>query len=84
MEPRQPGLYTEAKAFLNLATVYALDRPITEQTIHLRQYKTKTPDATIAATALVHGLTVITQNTEDFMYSLSVSPEKWADVPGIP
>ena len=64
----QPGLYTEAKAFLNLATVYALDRPIAEQTIHLRQqYKTKTPDAIIAATALVHGLTVITQNTEDFM-----------------
>jgi predicted nucleic acid-binding protein len=63
----QPGLYTEAKAFLNQSTVYALDRPIAEQTIHLRQqYKTKTPDAIIAATALVHGLTVITQNTDDF------------------
>ena len=63
----QPSLYTEAKAFLNLATVYALDRPIAEQTILLRQqYKTKTPDAIIAATALVHGLTVITQNTADF------------------
>ena len=32
-----------------------------------QQYKTKTPDAIIAATALVHGLTVITRNTEDFM-----------------
>ena len=63
----QPDLYTQAKAFLNQAAVYALDRPIAEQTIHLRQqYKTKPPDAIIAATALVHGLTVITQNTDDF------------------
>lgn len=29
-------------------------------------YNTKTPDAIIAATALVHGLTVITHNTDDF------------------
>jgi hypothetical protein len=29
-------------------------------------YNTKTPEAIIAATALVHGLAVITQNTDDF------------------
>ena len=63
----QPGLYDLARDFLNQATVYPLDRPIAEATIRLRQqFKTKTPDAIIAATALVHGLTVITQNTDDF------------------
>ncbi len=63
----QQELYNQAKDFLNQATVYPLDRPIAQATIRLRQqYKTKTPDAIIAATALVHGLTVITQNADDF------------------
>ncbi|WP_308388307.1 type II toxin-antitoxin system VapC family toxin [Acidithiobacillus sp. AMEEHan] len=63
----QPVLYEQAKYFMSQAMVYPLDHPIAEATIRLRQqYKTKTPDAIIAATALVHGLTVITQNTDDF------------------
>ncbi|HHW88297.1 MAG TPA: type II toxin-antitoxin system VapC family toxin [Chloroflexi bacterium] len=38
-----------------------------EQTIRLRQqYRTKTPDAIIAATALLNRLTVVTHNTDDF------------------
>jgi NAD(P)-dependent dehydrogenase (short-subunit alcohol dehydrogenase family) len=41
---------------------------VTEQTIRLRQqFKTRTPDAVIAATALVNGLTVVTHNTGDFI-----------------
>lgn len=31
-----------------------------------RKYKTKLPDAIIAATALVHNLTIISRNTADF------------------
>lgn len=63
-----PMLYTQAKLFIVHATIYALTEEITEQTIHLRQqFKTKTPDAIIAATALVNGLTVVTHNTGDFV-----------------
>ncbi|EMM77923.1 toxin-antitoxin system, toxin component, PIN domain protein [Leptospira santarosai str. 2000030832] len=38
-----------------------------QETIRLRQaYKIKTPDAIIAATALVHGLTLVSRNVPDF------------------
>ncbi len=44
-----------------------LDRDIIERTILLRKaQKIKLPDAIIAATALVHNLTLITRNTGDF------------------
>ncbi|MGZ3835387.1 MAG: type II toxin-antitoxin system VapC family toxin [Mucilaginibacter sp.] len=53
--------------FVNKATIYPLDPSIVQQTILLRQfYKIKTPDAIIAATALVHGLTLVTRNVSDF------------------
>jgi toxin FitB len=46
---------------------FQLPRPIVEQTILLRKkHKIKTPDAIIAATALVHDLTIITRNSGDF------------------
>ncbi|WP_006787516.1 type II toxin-antitoxin system VapC family toxin [Thiorhodospira sibirica] len=62
-----PRLYNQAQAFLSHAQVFALSEAIIEQTIRLRQqFKTKTPDAIIAATALVHDLTVVTHNTSDF------------------
>lgn len=49
------------------ATVLDLTEAIAEQSIRLRQqFKTKTPDAIIAATALLNGLTVVTNNTSDF------------------
>jgi len=49
------------------ATVFNLQEAIAEQSILLRQqFKAKTPDAIIAATALVNGLTVVTNNTSDF------------------
>lgn len=53
--------------FLNHAYIYPLTPPIVKQTIQLKQeYKIKTPDAIIAATALTHTLTLITRNTDDF------------------
>ena len=53
--------------FIGLADVLELTGEITNKTIELRKvYKTKLPDAIIAATALVNELTIITRNTKDF------------------
>ncbi|MEL6401291.1 MAG: type II toxin-antitoxin system VapC family toxin [Cyanobacteria bacterium J06626_4] len=61
------ALHTKAREFISYATVFDLQAAIAEQAILLRQqFKTKTPDAIIAATALVNGLTVVTNNTSDF------------------
>ncbi len=63
-----PRLYSQARAFIGHAQVFDLSAEIVEQTIRLRQqFKTKPPDALIAATALVNDPTVITHNTSDFM-----------------
>ncbi|MGF1538792.1 MAG: type II toxin-antitoxin system VapC family toxin [Elainellaceae cyanobacterium] len=60
-------LYAKAREFISYATVFNLENTVAEQAILLRQqFKTKTPDAIIAATALVSGLTVVTNNTADF------------------
>jgi predicted nucleic acid-binding protein len=60
-------LYSQAKEFISYANVFELDEEIAEQTIALRQrFKTKTPDAIIAATALINNLTVVTNNSDDF------------------
>ncbi|WP_103918372.1 type II toxin-antitoxin system VapC family toxin, partial [Candidatus Venteria ishoeyi] len=62
-----PTLHNQARAFIGHARVLDLSEAIAEQTIRLRQeFKTKTPDAIIAATALVNDLTVVTHNTRDF------------------
>ncbi|MEB3338365.1 MAG: type II toxin-antitoxin system VapC family toxin [Leptolyngbyaceae bacterium] len=61
------GLYTQAREFISHATICDLKDEIAEQAIWLKQqFKTKTPDAIIAATALVDGLIVVTNNTSDF------------------
>ncbi len=54
--------------FVKAATVFnVIDEAIVQQTVAVRlQKKVKTPDAIIAATALVHGLTLLTRNTRDF------------------
>lgn len=63
-----PRLYSQARAFIGHAQVFDLSAEIVEQTIRLRQqFKTKTPDAIIAATALINDLTVVTHNTSDFL-----------------
>lgn len=49
------------------AIVYELSTEVADVCISLRKkYKTKLPDAIIAATALVTGLTLITRNVNDF------------------
>jgi predicted nucleic acid-binding protein len=53
--------------FTDAAHVFALDEPVIAKTIELRKkYRIKLPDAIIAATAIVHELTLITRNTPDF------------------
>lgn len=53
--------------FVGKATIFPLEAKAIEQSIRLRQqHKIKTPDAIIAATALVHNLTLLTRNLSDF------------------
>ncbi|QCO32044.1 type II toxin-antitoxin system VapC family toxin [Leptospira interrogans] len=53
--------------FVSLAYVLPLEDNIVQETIRLRQHlKIKTPDAIIAATAIVHRLTLISRNSQDF------------------
>ena len=55
------------EAFINGSTLFDINDDIVAQTIALRKnYKTKLPDAIIAATARVYELTLITHNTSDF------------------
>ncbi|KAA3663606.1 MAG: type II toxin-antitoxin system VapC family toxin [Chloroflexi bacterium] len=54
-------------AFFESATVLAITTPVLEQSVKLRQLKKMTlGDALIAATCLVHSLTLITRNKKDF------------------
>ncbi len=53
--------------FIKSSEVFGLEEPIIVKTINIRKnYKTKLPDAIIAATALVNNLTLITRNIKDF------------------
>jgi predicted nucleic acid-binding protein len=54
--------------FIDTASVISLDAEVTERTILLRRVykKLKLGDAIIAASAIVHGLTVVTRNVADF------------------
>ncbi|MFC2087535.1 type II toxin-antitoxin system VapC family toxin [Bacteroidota bacterium] len=53
--------------FMNDSVIYKLSNECVEQAIELKkEYKMHTPDAIIAATALVHGLILITQNSNEF------------------
>ncbi len=53
--------------FVESCTVYMLTNEIVSKTIALRKSRSiKIPDAIIAATALVHDLTLITHNISDF------------------
>jgi predicted nucleic acid-binding protein len=54
--------------FIGKANVIGLNDAIIEQTIEIRKTcKIKIPDAIVAATAMVEGLTLITRDTNDFL-----------------
>lgn len=53
--------------FFGATTVLPLSDPVLEQAIKLRQVrKMSLGDALVAATALVHGHTLVTRNSKDF------------------
>ncbi len=59
--------YTILSDFINDAIVFDLSNNLVEASIVIRKkYKTKLPDAIIAATALVYDLIVISRNISDF------------------
>jgi predicted nucleic acid-binding protein len=60
-------LEKKALNFISYATIYDLSDEVANEVIKIRQnYKVKTPDAIIGATALVHGLDIVTNNVADF------------------
>lgn len=63
-----PGKMQLVEEFVALATVLQLDAMVVKKAIEIRrnQRKLKLGDAIIAATALVHELTLITNNAKDF------------------
>ena len=55
------------KAFLGKFKLIAMTRSIMEQSVSVRKLKRiKMPDSIIAASAIVHKMTVVTRNTKDF------------------
>ena len=57
----------ECQSFMDDAVVLDLSDAVVEKTIEIRKtIRIKLPDAIIAATALVHGLTLLTRNVSDF------------------
>ena len=59
--------YELLQSFCKDALIIELNDEIVNKTIDVRiQYKLKTPDAIIAATALVYNMILITRNTSDF------------------
>ncbi len=53
--------------FIDSVIVYPIDSAIKRKTVDVRRsHRTKMPDAIIAATAIVYGLTLVTRNTKDF------------------
>lgn len=55
---------------MNGSTTIAVDDAVIAQTIRLRQMrKIKIPDAIIAASALIQGLPLVTNNVSDFQWT---------------
>ena len=62
-----PEEMSQTSEFIQDSMVVGLEEAIILRTISLRKLlKIKLPDAVIAATALVHDLTLLTRNTNDF------------------
>ncbi len=63
----QPITYQNLVRLIDASTVISLTDTIVDKTIALKKVKKiKLPDAIIAATAMVHKLTIISRNTVDF------------------
>ncbi len=55
------------KLLINSAIIHPIDNKTIDATINIRKrHKIKLPDAFIAATCLVNGLSILTLNTKDF------------------
>jgi predicted nucleic acid-binding protein len=67
-ESGNPAVDATTSAFVKLAALFDLNPDIVKETIVLRKFKKKlkTPDAIIAATAIVYNLTLLTRNSTDF------------------
>lgn len=62
-----PNEVQDMQDLVNNTIIFELTRDIVNQTIALKKIKKiKLPDAVIAATALVHNLTLISRNKSDF------------------
>lgn len=61
------ALDKKAQAFISYATLFDLNNQVAQKTIEIRRKsKTKTPDAIIAATALLNNMSIVTNNISDF------------------
>jgi predicted nucleic acid-binding protein len=70
-------------SFVDYANVLMIDGNIVDKTIEIRKiYRIKLPDAVIAATALIHNMTLLTRNIKDFksIKGLTVS-NLWEETP---
>ncbi|MCZ6678059.1 MAG: type II toxin-antitoxin system VapC family toxin [Candidatus Poribacteria bacterium] len=57
------------RRFFQVASVLSISEVVLEKAVALRQQRRMTlGDAIIAGTALAHGLTLVTRNTEDFQW----------------
>lgn len=64
---QQKKKQTNIKKFVYDAEIFWLTEEIVEKTIEIRRLKRiKLPDAIIASTAIMHDLTLLTNNTGDF------------------
>ncbi len=64
---KDKALEKKALDFISHAKIYELTDEIADRVIDIRQqYRVKTPDAIIGATALVHGFDILTNNIDDF------------------
>jgi predicted nucleic acid-binding protein len=62
------------EAFFRLARLLPLSQAVLDQAVTLRQQrKMSLGDALVAGTALVHGLTLVTRNVEDFQWIQGLS-----------
>ena len=62
------------EAFFAAALVLPLSHDVLEQAVKLRQVRKMTlGDALVAGTALVHGLTLVTRNADDFQWIAGLS-----------